>query len=168
MVGEEAGEGLRWFPLFQNIEGRFALIVGGGSIALRRTRTLLRFACRLRIIAERPRDELAALALEHRGRIVLEQRPFCPGDCAAAGEAPVFAVAATNNRGVNRAVALECAAAGIPVSVADCKEESTFYFPAIITNRRVVSGVSSGGLDHKAVKETAARIRVALEAGARE
>jgi siroheme synthase (precorrin-2 oxidase/ferrochelatase) len=71
-------------------------------------------------------------------------------------------VAATNNRGVNRAIARECAARDIPVSVADCGEESTFYFPAVAIHNTLVAGVSSCGQDHHRVREAAAAIREVL------
>ena len=166
----------RFFPLFLPIAGKRVLIIGGGSIALRRVQTLLRFDCRIHIIAPHLHTALDALCKEQSGIIFVERRVFSPGSICAvtpsAGEAavesgrhetlPFFVVAATNNREINHAIALECAALGIPVSVADKKEESTFFFPAIAIHDTIVAGISSGGLDHGAVREAAQKIRITL------
>lgn len=160
-----AQRGAGFFPLFLPIAGKNILIIGGGTIALRRVQTLLAFDCRIQIIAEKLHEELEKIAAEHTdgtGAISIERRVFCPGDCIKGGR-PFFVIAATNNRGVNHAVAQECAAEGIPVSVADCKEESTFYFPAVAIHDTIVTGISSGGYDHGAVRKAAATIREALK-----
>ena len=47
-----------------------------------------------------------------------EQRPYAPGDVAGAA----IAVAATDDRSVNRAAVEEARALGVPVSVADAPE----------------------------------------------
>jgi siroheme synthase (precorrin-2 oxidase/ferrochelatase)/uncharacterized membrane protein len=162
-----------FFPVFVPLAGKRALFIGGGNVALRRVRTLLQFGCHIHIIAEKPHEELEAAAREHSALISIERRPFCRGDCSPGGGAsdgrgekdgrPCFVIAATDNRAVNRAVAEECAARSIPVSVADCKEESTFYFPAIAVHGTIVAGVSSGGNDHGAARDAAAKIREVLQ-----
>jgi siroheme synthase-like protein len=151
----------RFFPLFISLAGKRALVIGGGAVALRRVRTLLSFDCAVHVIACEPCPALEALADEScrtDRRLTLERRAFVPGDCIKGGR-PVFAVAATNSRAVNHAIAQECTGQDIPVSVADCKEESTFYFPAVAIHDRIVAGVTSGGQDHHAVRKAAAAIR---------
>ena len=74
----------------------------------------------------------------------MEGRPYAPGDLAGAA----LAVAATDDRAVNRAVGEEAKVQGIPVSVADCPEECTFFFPAVCTGENLVAGVIGRGDDH--------------------
>ena len=74
-----------------------------------------------------------------------------------------LAVAATDDRAVNRAVGEEAKVQGIPVSVADCPEECTFFFPALCTGHGVIAGVSGDGGDHRNTAEAARRIRQTLE-----
>jgi siroheme synthase-like protein len=161
-------EPLCFFPLFLPIHGKRVMIIGGGAVALRRVRTLLQFDCIVHVIAEEPCPELDALAAERETALKLERRCFSPGDCMKSpGDCvkdgrPVFVIAATNSRAVNSTVAQECAATDIPVSVADCKEESTFYFPAVAIHGTMVAGISSGGRDHGRVRDTASKIREAL------
>ena len=169
----------RFFPMFLPIAGKRVLIIGGGNIALRRVQALLQFDCRLHIIAPHLHTALDALSKEQSGIIFVERRVFSPGSICAvsppAGEAavdggqhevlPFFVIAATNDREINHAIALECAALGIPVSVADKKEESTFFFPAITIHDTIAVGISSGGLDYGAVREAAQKIRRMLKEG---
>jgi precorrin-2 dehydrogenase/sirohydrochlorin ferrochelatase/precorrin-6A/cobalt-precorrin-6A reductase len=148
---------LQWFPVFQNISGKRVLVVGGGNIALRRVKTLLRFDCTIEIISPELHDELAELAAANPDSIRLTRRSFEGGDCSAD-----FVLAAANDREVNHRISLECREKGIPVSVADCKEDSTFFFPAVIVSDKIVAGVSSGGEDHRMAADAAKIIRQAL------
>jgi siroheme synthase-like protein len=153
-----------FFPLFIPVAGKRVLVIGGGAVALRRVQTLLSFDCVVHVITKEPCPGLEALAAEcfRTGReLTLERRSFVPGDCVKGGR-PVFVIAATNSRTVNHAIARECAGRDIPVSVADCKEESTFYFPAVAVHDRIVAGVSSCGQDYHAVRKAAAAIREVL------
>ena len=72
-------------------------------------------------------------------------------------------VAATDDRAVNRAVGEEAKVQGIPVSVADCPEECTFFFPAVCTGENLVAGVIGRGDDHARTARAARAIRSALE-----
>ena len=139
------------FPLFLDLNGKKAVIVGGGKIALRRAGVLLSFGAEVTIIA----PECEAVP---EGASFL-QRPYEPGDLAGA----FLAVAATDCREVNQQVGQEAKATGILVSVADRKEESTFFFPAICTGSGLVAGVVSQGEEHKKTAAAARKIRTVLE-----
>ena len=139
------------FPLFVNLNGKKAVIIGGGKIALRRAGVLLSFGAKVTIIA--PQCEAIP-----EGAVYC-QRCYQQGDLADA----FIAVAATNDREVNRLVGLEAEKRGIPVSVADCRDESSFYFPAICTGNGLVAGIVSGGEEHHKTAAAAKRLRAVLE-----
>lgn len=139
------------FPLFIDLTGKKAVIIGGGKIALRRAGVLLSFGAEVTIIA--PECEAVPQGA------AFFQRPYEPGDLAGA----FLAVAATDRREVNFQVGQEAKAAGIFISVADRKEESTFFFPAICTGNGLVSGVVSRGEEHKKTAAAARKIRTVLE-----
>lgn len=139
------------FPLFIDLNGKNAVIIGGGKIALRRAGVLLSFGAKVTIIA--PECEAVPEGA------VFYQRRYQQGDLADA----FIAVAATNDREINRLVGLEAAECGIPVSVADCKEESSFYFPAICTGNGLVAGIVSGGEEHHKTAAAARAVRTVLE-----
>jgi len=139
------------FPLFLDLTGKQVVIIGGGTIASRRIGVLRQFGCRILVIS----PELNA----HPDGITWLQRPYRPGDLDGA----FLAIAATDNRDVNRQVGEEARSMGIPVSVADCEAECTFYFPAICTGSNLVAGLISTGKDHHKTTRAAREIRRVLE-----
>ncbi|WP_300298375.1 bifunctional precorrin-2 dehydrogenase/sirohydrochlorin ferrochelatase, partial [uncultured Intestinimonas sp.] len=79
-------------------------------------------------------------------------------------EGAFLAVAATGDRDVNRTVGEEARARGIPVTVADRREECTFFFPAICEGGGVTAGlISQRGEDHRRAARAAKRVREVLE-----
>ncbi len=139
------------FPLFVDLRGRRAVVVGGGKIARRRVQVLRSFGADVTMVAPEC-DELPE-------GITYLRRKYAQGDLSGA----FLAVAATNDRKVNHQVGQDAARAGIFVSVADCKEESTFYFPAICSGNGLVSGVVSKGEAHHKTARAARAIRAVLE-----
>ena len=139
------------FPLFVDLHGKTVVVVGGGAIACRRIRALGEFGAHVVVIAPRWDEPLAGMT--HLAR------PYAPGDLAGA----FLAVAATDDRQVNRAVGEEARALGIPVSVADRREECTFFFPAVCTGDNIVAGVAGRGDDHARTARAAKAIRAVLE-----
>ena len=51
----------------------------------------------------------------------------------------------------------------IPVSVADSKEESTFYFPGIAREESVVVGITASGTNHRVAKKVTDGIKSVLK-----
>lgn len=150
MEKEQSG----FFPIFISMKDAKVLIVGGGKIALRRIRTLLSFGAALTVIAPEVLPEIACLPVQTI--------------CRKAAEKDVspdyrLVVAASSDRETNRQIGLRATALGIPVSVADAKEESTFYFPAIIQGEGITAGlISENGQNHHLAAEKAALLRAAL------
>lgn len=139
------------FPLFVDLHGQKAVVVGGGAIACRRIGVLLDFGAHVTVIAPELKEQFAD--------ITWEKRPYAPGDLAGA----LLAVSATNDRTVNHAVGVEAKSLRIPVSVADCREECTFYFPAVCIGEEIVAGLVSGGGSHAETARAAKAVRLALE-----
>ena len=139
------------FPLFLDLTGKKVVLVGGGTIASRRIGTLRLFGCQIVVIA----PELKSLEED----ITWIRRPYEMGDL----EGAYLAIAATSDRQVNHQVGEEAHRLGIPVSVADCEAECSFYFPAICLGEELVAGVVSSGRDHNRTARTAREIRKLLE-----
>lgn len=76
---------------------------------------------------------------------------------------PDFVLACTGDAMLNHKIALFCKEKGIPVNNASCKEDSDFYFPALIRHDGLVFGVSSDGSDHKKVRSVCEKIRRLLQ-----
>lgn len=148
---QSAAQGNLRFPLFVDLSGKTVVLIGGGTIASRRIASLRLFGCRIVVIA--PELKCSAEGIEWQAR------DYAPGDLDGAA----IAVAATDNRDVNHAVWQEAQRLGIPVSVADCEQECSFYFPAICTGENLIAGVVSTGKDHHRTARAAREIRKVLE-----
>ena len=138
------------FPLFIDLNDKTVLVVGGGPVAARKARVLLDYGPRVLVCAPRFVPELEQLS----GAELLRQ-PFAPELL----EGVSLAVAATDDRALNRTVAQLCRKRAIPVNVADSREESTFLFPAVVRRGRLSVGISTGGASPAA----AAHVRRTLE-----
>ncbi|MBR1895684.1 MAG: precorrin-6A reductase, partial [Pyramidobacter sp.] len=137
------------FPMLIPLEGKKALVIGGGPIALRRARTLLRCGASVTAVALKFCEGWSGL---HCQQCV---RSWLPDDlCRAA-----VAVAATDSRDENHAIALEANRRGVPVSVADNAAEGTFSFPSLIEHDGASINVSTAGLDPALTRRLADRLR---------
>ncbi|KAA8501833.1 bifunctional precorrin-2 dehydrogenase/sirohydrochlorin ferrochelatase [Mediterraneibacter catenae] len=141
-----------YFPMFIDLTDKKILVAGGGTIALRRIRTLLKFRADIRVIAPELCEELAQL--EEGGKIAAERREYCTPDI----DGVQIVLAATDDHEVNRRIWEECRAAGVTVNVADDRSLCDFYFPSIVMTEDTVIGINCGGEDHAKVKETRIKI----------
>lgn len=139
----------KYFPLFISLEGKKVVVVGAGTIGLRRIKALCEFGCEITVIDPAAGRELEQLPVRHL------KRRYQPGDVRGA----FLVLAATNDRTINEAIHSECEEEQIPVNIADCREQSSFYFPGLISKESVVVGVTAGGTDHRLAKEVTDAIR---------
>lgn len=139
------------FPLFVDLHGREAAVVGGGAVGLRRAELLRRFGARVTVIS--PRLAREAAGVRHL------PRAYRPGDLTGM----FLAVAATDSAEVNAAVGREARDLGIPFNRSDCPEDCDFFFPAICEGEGLIAGVVGDGSDHRRTARAAQRIREALK-----
>lgn len=128
-----------FLPVFLNIKGRPCLIAGGGEVAARKARLLLRAGARVTVVApalSRALQELTAL-----GNIIHHAREVSAHDL----DGCVLAIAATDDLNVNQRVAELAAQKNIPVNVVDNPALCTFIMPSIVNRSPVMIAVSSGG-----------------------
>ena len=102
-----------YFPMFIDMTDKSVLVAGGGRIALRRVRTMLRFGAQVRVAAPELCPELAEM--ERSGQICAVHRAYETGDL----EGVSFVLAATDSREVNRQIWGDCREKGIPVNDRD-------------------------------------------------
>ena len=142
------------FPIFISLDGKRVLVVGGGNIAARRARVLLNFGALVTVVA----PDLSPDMRELLGRVTWREERY-----GGLEEGCALVIAATNDRKVNRQIGEDALKLSIPASVADQKEESTFWFPAIIQGGGFIAGLISQSGDHGAVKRATQKIRKNLE-----
>lgn len=125
----------RYYMACLDLEGRSALVVGGGSVALEKTRGLLECGARVTVVAPQIDDELAALDVE------LVRRGYRASDL----EGRFLVVAATSNSSVNRRVHRDAEARSLLCNVADVPELCNFILPAVVRRDPIAIAVSTGG-----------------------
>ncbi len=141
------------FPLFVDVNNKNILVVGGGNVATRRVKTLLEFNCNITVVSLLVSDYILQQA--RSGKVTIVNRNFQEKDL----DDIFLAIASTNIRTVNYSIGKLAREKGIFVSVADVKEESTFYFPAIAKIDTAVIAIGSDGENHKLVSNLASQIR---------
>jgi uroporphyrin-III C-methyltransferase/precorrin-2 dehydrogenase/sirohydrochlorin ferrochelatase len=143
-----------YLPVFLRLKQQPVVVVGGGTISLRKVSSLLKAGARVTVIAPLLHPQLAAMAA--RGELAHIAAAFSPlrlGDAVAV-------IAATDDVAVNTAVSQAAQERRIPVNVVDDAALSTFIFPAIIDRAPILVAVSSAG--HAPV--LARRVRAQIEA----
>lgn len=130
---------MKLLPVNIDVHGKKAVIVGGGTVAERKCRSLLEAGAVVTVIAPEVIPELAARELQ--GEISVTLRCWHPGDCHDA----FIVFAATDDRATNRSVAEEAQRCGILVCVSDAPLEGTFTSPSSIRRGDLLLTVSTGG-----------------------
>ena len=138
------------FPLFVDLTGRSAVIVGGGTVGLRRAQVLRRFGADVTIIAPRLLRPLEGICHIPRN--------YQYGDFTGA----FLALAATDDGAVNAAAGREARERGILFNRSDCPAECDFFFPAVCEGGGCTAGLIGDGSSHRRTAETAQRIRELL------
>lgn len=130
---------MRYYPVFLDLRGRLAVVVGDGEVALDKVRGLLDAGARVRLIGAAPIPALAALAdrsgLEHRAR------PYRGGDLAGA----FIAFAERSDAAANRAVFADAEALGVPVNVQDDTACCTFVAAALVRRGDLIVAIGTSG-----------------------
>lgn len=130
---------MNYLPVFLDLRGRPAVVVGGGAVAARKAELVARSGASVRIVS---RDLSPAMrsAIDRYG-FTLAERGFEDSDVNDAH----LVVAATNDADVNCRVYEAASLRRVPVNVVDSPELCTFIMPAIVDRSPVIVAVSSGG-----------------------
>lgn len=147
-----------YLPVFLKIKGRPCLIVGGGEVAARKAKLLIRAGARLTVVAPEVGPEVAALV--HQGHAVHERRGFRPEDL----EGKVLVVAATDDEAANVRVSELAQQKAVPVNVVDQARLCSFIMPSIVDRSPVIVAVSTGGASPVLARLVRARLETMIPA----
>lgn len=151
-----------YFPLFVDLSDKKILVIGGGTVATRRVKTLLAFTRQITVIAPKMTEELYMMV--KTGKVAGDFREVKKTDF----EDAYMVLAATNDDKVNDDIYRTCKAMGIYVNLANSKEKCDFFFPGIVRKDEAVIGITASGLNHAKAKRIREIIQGALEKVAEE
>lgn len=144
---------MQTFPLFLSLQGRRALIVGGGDAAARKAELLLKAGAQLSLVAGTVGGEIAQLIAE--GHISWAGCTFHDSELDGVSLVIVASEDEAEQARVSTAAQKRC----VPVNVVDRPALSSFIMPAIVDRSPVTIAISTGG----AAPALARRVRAEIE-----
>lgn len=121
------------------MHGKLAVIIGGGTVALRKLRALLAAGASVRVVAMAVNPEIAAQ--RDSGVLAVTLGTYAVADLDGA----FLVIAATDNSEVNLQVCADARERGILVAVADNPATGDCTFPAVLQRGDLEIAVSTGG-----------------------
>ncbi len=143
-----------YFPMYRNLSSKKCVIAGGGAVALRKVKNLLRFGADVQVFAPQISEEIEHILPKdtlHYKKI--EQKEI---------EGAELVIAATNQREVNHQISLWCEEFKVPVNVIDSPEESTFLFPSFVMRGDICIGINTAGQSPIVSKKIRKRVEKAI------
>ncbi|MDX1252042.1 MAG: uroporphyrinogen-III C-methyltransferase [Gammaproteobacteria bacterium] len=147
-----------FLPVFLNIKNTSCLVVGGGEIAARKVRLLLRAGAQVSVVSPELNETLAEL--RDAGNIRHRAAPFQDRDLTGMA----LAIAATDDTAINQRVSELARQRGIPVNVVDHPELCSFVLPSIIDRSPVIAAISTGGASPVLARLLRARLETLIPA----
>jgi precorrin-2 dehydrogenase/sirohydrochlorin ferrochelatase len=127
------------YPIFLELAGRRAVVIGGGAVAVRKAQGLLAAGARLVVVAEHVDDMLTALCTRSEAELVRSK--YSKNYLAGA----VLAIAATNNQQLNKQIYKDCQELEILCNVVDQPELCDFFVPAVVKRGELQIAIGTEG-----------------------
>ena len=143
-----------YYPVYLNLENRRCVIIGGGGVAEGKIARLRESGAVIGVVSPDATPGIRQMAAD--GLLRWEPRPYRPGDL----EDAFIAIAATNDREVNRAIYKEAEARGVMLNAVDDPPNCSFIAPSIVQRGPVTVAISTGG----ASPALARKLRESLQA----
>lgn len=145
-----------YYPIFLDISKKPCLVVGGGKVAERKVRILLKFNGSIKVVSPRISSPLRELA--EKGRIDLLLKEYEANDLNGI----VLVFAATNFENINLRIRDDASERNILVNVVDNPSLCDFIVPSIVKKDPIMIAISTSGvlpsLSKKLRKDIAERI----------
>ena len=128
-----------FFPIFVDLSQKKVLVVGGGKVAQRKVRSLLRFTKNIKVVAPRVSRELEELIKEKGLKLV--RRYFRSSDLKGVD----LVIVAVNKLSLQERIFRMCEKRGILCNSVDSPKLCNFLFPSLIVRGDVTLGISTSG-----------------------
>ena len=130
---------MTFYPVFLDLRGRRAVVIGGGAVAEQKVLGLLSAGAHVTVVSPETTPRLAELAAA--GGIDLRRRVYRTGDLAGAW----VAIAGTDDRAANAQVWAEAEREGVLLNAVDDIDHCSFIAPAIHREGDITVAVSTSG-----------------------
>jgi len=128
-----------YYPIFLDVEGRNAVIIGGGNVCARKAETMMQHGANVIVVSPEFTDEIEQWARD--GRVTLRRKRYDESDLDGAN----IVIASTDEQSVNEQIAADSRRRRIPVNVVDVTPLCEFIVPAIVESGSIRIAVSTGG-----------------------
>lgn len=145
---------MRYYPVYLDMRGRKALVVGGGAVGSRKAETLLRAGAHVTLVS--PRVTAAVRSLAREGRLTWHARPYRAPDM----EGVFLVFSATDDFDLNRRIEADAARHRVLCNFADQPDRGQFILPSIVERGDLLISISTSGTS----PAVARRLRMELEA----
>jgi len=143
----------RFYPILADLQGKKALVVGGGKVAQRKIETLLDHRACVQVVA---RDLMPALEELRKDKKI----EYLGEDFSEAFLERVFLVfAATDDASLNRRVSRAAQQRGLLVNAVDQPADCNFIVPSVLSRGELLIAVSTSGKS----PAFARKVRIELE-----
>jgi len=127
------------YPIFLELGSRRVVVIGGGSVAVRKAQSLLAAGARLVVVAERIDDILTALCRDKNAELIKSR--YSKNYLAGA----LLAIAATNNHKLNKQIYKDCQELEVLCNVVDVPELCDFFVPAVVKRGNLQIAIGTEG-----------------------
>ncbi|MEN6372543.1 MAG: bifunctional precorrin-2 dehydrogenase/sirohydrochlorin ferrochelatase [Armatimonadota bacterium] len=130
---------MTYYPIAVDLKDKNVLVVGGGTVALRKIETLLDFGAHVTVVSPCVTQDI--FELTDSGRVILCERCYESSDVGKCA----LVIAATNDKEVNLQVSADAQTAGVPVNVVDDPELCSFIVQSVVRRGDLVISIGTGG-----------------------
>lgn len=136
---------MQYLPVCLNLREARVALVGGGQVALRKARLLLKAGASVTVIAPEISPELVQLLEQDVAQEEGRHQQLLTTYKTAVLDGHSLVIAATPDSDVNSQVYRDATARQLPVNVVDQPQLCTFIFPAIVDRDPLIIAISSSG-----------------------
>jgi len=127
---------VKYYPAFIDLRNKPAVVIGGGSVAERKVRSLVEAGANVRVIS--PEITKGLMKLKDKGAIKHTKRGYRKGDLKKA----FIVIAGTSSSLVNKKIADE---AECLINVIDVPSEGNFIVPSLVRQDTLTIAISTEG-----------------------
>ena len=148
-----------YLPIFLDLKQQTCLVVGGGSVATRKTKLLLKAQAKVTIVSPELTDALNTLV--QQGEVSWTQSVFTPAHI----NDQRLVIAATDDEKVNQSVHEVAQKKNILTNLTDNPDDSDFIFASVLDRSPIIVAVSSGGESPVLARNLRARLETLIPPG---